>query len=63
MDPRVLGRHSVCVACGCRRLGAACVCHHLGTTFVYCHRGVSFICVKAIQINKVYPISDKKSYQ
>ena len=57
--------HCLDVVCGYRHLGVTCDCHHLGATFVlslsWC--GVSFICVKAIQMNKVYPINEKKSNQ
>ena len=42
-----------------RCLGATCGHCRLGAVFFYRRRGVVFIYVRAIQMNKVYPISDK----
>ena len=55
--------------CVCRHLSAAFVCCCFGATFVCCRLGVtfiyhchdaSFIRVRAVQMSKIYSITDKK---
>ena len=49
--------------CVCRYLSAAFVCCRLGVAFVYrCHDAL-FIHVRAVQMSKIYSITDKKSNQ
>ena len=69
--PRDLGFHfvflcfSYCLIAVCRYhcLGAVCDYHLLGAMFIYHHFGTSFICVRVIQMSKLYPINNKKSNQ
>ena len=50
-------------SCFSRHLGIAYSYRCFDETFVCCRRDATFICVREIQTNKVYPISDKKSNQ
>ena len=44
-------------------LGVACGFRHLVAAFVCCHHGAALICVRAVQMRKVYPISNNKLNQ
>ena len=46
---------------GYRRLTTTFVCHYLDAMFVYRNCSLTFICMRTIQMSKIYPIDNKKN--